>query len=73
MAEHYCSHPTCYESEETATMYKEPTEHNEKGWMPVCGSHLSREKCEQKRVTVLSTGAAAEANAAVLAGLDRVD
>lgn len=44
--------------------------------MAVCGKHLSREKCEEGRVTVLMSDepdAAEAANAAVLAGIDRID
>lgn len=53
-------------------MYKEETKHNNKGWMAVCGKHLSKQKCEEGRVTVLMSGetSAAEAgNAMVLKGL----
>lgn len=34
-----CSHLTCYDTDDDVTMYKEPTDHNDKGWMPVCGKH----------------------------------
>jgi hypothetical protein len=69
MAEHYCSHPTCYESEETATMYAEPTDHNEEGFMATCGEHtdFSKDGIEVLKVT----GAASAANAEILASLKR--
>lgn len=73
MAEHTCSCPGCYNTDDDGTMYKETTKHNEKGWMAVCGKHLSREKCEEGRVTVLTTGAASEANAMTLAGIEKVE
>jgi hypothetical protein len=69
----YCSHPGCYNSDDDGTLYKEETTHNTKGWMAVCGRHLSREKCEDGRVTVLMSDepeAADAANAAVLRGLE---
>jgi len=68
----YCSCPGCYNSDNDGTLYKEETKHNTKGWMAVCGKHLSREKCEEGRVTVLmsdNTTAAEAGNAMVLAGL----
>lgn len=40
----YCSHPTCYKSEEKTTLYKEPTDHNERGWMAVCRKHVDVKK-----------------------------
>lgn len=40
----YCNHPTCYESEETCTIYEEPTDHNDKGWIAVCGKHVDLSK-----------------------------
>jgi len=70
MAEHYCSHPTCYESEETATMYREESNHGDD--FAVCGQHVSEQKCRDGKVTVIMSStnrAAEEANAAVLAGL----
>jgi len=70
MVEHLCSHPTCYESEETATMYKEESNHGSA--FPVCGDHVSEQKCRDGKVAVIMSStnrAAEEANAAVLAGL----
>lgn len=64
-----CSHPTCYDSDETATIYKEPTEHNDKGWIPVCGEHVDLSK---DGITVLmseNAGAAQVANAEILESL----
>lgn len=67
MSEHTCSHPGCMETEETATMYKEPTKHNERGWFAVCGQHADFTK---DGVEVIHTGDAAEvANAAILSTL----
>lgn len=45
-----CSHPTCPTTEETGTMYKEPTEHNDRGWIPVCGDHVDPTKDEVTRL-----------------------
>lgn len=50
-------------------MYKEPTEHNDRGWFPVCGQHVDMSK---DGITVLLTensGAAQVANAEILAAL----
>lgn len=50
-------------------MYKEPTEHNEEGWIPVCGEHVDLEK---DGVTVLMgeySGVADVANAEILTAL----
>lgn len=66
-----CSHPTCYESDESTTMYKEPTDHNERGWFPVCGQHVDLSK---DNITVLMTensGAAQVANAEILSGIKK--
>jgi len=55
-------------------MYKEETDHNQKGWMAVCGSHVSEQKCRDGKVTVImsSTNKAAEAaNAEILKGLQQ--
>jgi hypothetical protein len=53
MTEYICSCPGCTNSDNDSTMYKEETKYNEKGWVAICGEHLSREKCEEGRVTVL--------------------
>lgn len=76
MAETYCSHPGCYNSDDDGTLYKEETKHNEKGWMAVCGRHLTREKCENGRVTVLMSDEPDEAevaNEVVIAGIRKVE
>lgn len=69
----YCCHPTCYESEETCTIYKEPTEHNDKGWIPLCGEHVDLSK---DGVTVLLSEHscdAAVANAEILESLKNAE
>lgn len=66
-----CSHPTCYESSDNATIYKEPTDHNERGWIPVCGKHADLSK---DGVTVLMSDdpdPAEVANAEILGSLKR--
>lgn len=71
MAEHYCSHPTCYASEETTTMYDEESNKVD-GSFAVCGEHVSEQASRDGRVTVIMSStnrAAEEANAAVLEGL----
>lgn len=73
MDEHICSHPTCYESDKTATIYKEPTEHNDKGWFPACSEHVDMSK---DGITVLLTensGAAQVANAEILTALQEAE
>lgn len=41
MSEYTCAHPF---GKEHAAMYREPTEHNERGWMPVCKQHVDPTK-----------------------------
>jgi len=51
-------------------MYKEESNHGSA--FPVCGDHVSEQKCRDGKVTVIMSStnrAAEEANAAVLAGL----
>lgn len=70
MSEHTCSCPGCYNTDDDGTMYREETPHNEKGWMAVCGRHLSRKKVEEGKVTVIDQNRAADAaNALTVAAL----
>lgn len=65
MSEHTCFHPGCTATEESATLYKEPTPHNDRGWFPICGQHADFDK---DGIEVLD-GPAAELSAEILAAL----
>lgn len=62
----YCSHPTCYKNSEDSTLYKEPTEHNERGWFAVCGEHADLQK---EGVEVIVNDAASELSGEILKSL----
>jgi len=72
---HRCGHPTCYESTKTTTIYKKHTDKIERGWIPICGSHLTQDDLENSKVTVIKSSvgnqAAQEANAEIVKGLQQ--
>ena len=64
--DHKCNHPTCYTTDEDATIYEVQSRHDDSSF-EVCGEHLLERDLE--RATVASDGAASAANAEILAGL----
>lgn len=62
----YCSHPGCFEDSESATLYREPTDHNDRGWIAVCGEHAD---LENEGTEVIVNDAASAASAEILSGL----
>jgi hypothetical protein len=64
MADHHCANPGCTESNETTTMYREPTGHGES--FTVCGRHADFDK---DGLEVIVEDAASEASAEILNAL----
>lgn len=59
MAEHNCSHPTCYKTEETSTLYVEQADFDEDKTFTVCGKHADFDKV---RRTIVNDAASAVSN-----------
>jgi hypothetical protein len=59
MADHNCSHPTCYETEDTTTIYVEQAHFDEDVEISVCGKHADFDKVHR---TIVNDAASAVSN-----------